>query len=90
MWFRDLLKEFFSIVRALVRLFLVTLVFIFDGINSVVFSRREICDYDYLYTYQNVDLDKISYMDRLKSQVDGDAEIEEGYTEEGFDEDEQS
>jgi len=79
MWFKDFLKELFSICRALIRLILVTIIFFIDGVHCVVFARREICDYDYLYTYQNVDQDKLAYIDRLQSQVDGEVDMEEGF-----------
>jgi hypothetical protein len=69
---KENLKPLLSTLKAIARLCLVSHLFFIDGLKQVIFERREIVDYDYIFTYLSDDEDKISYIDKLNENVYGD------------------
>lgn len=67
---KEFFKQVFSFFRALARLVLLTIIFFIDGFHNVLFARREICDYEYIFNYLSADEDKISYIEKLNGHID--------------------
>lgn len=70
MFLTHILKTVFGIIRALLRLALVTILFVLKGLNDIIFSNREIVDFEFVYDYLAHDMDKLAYVDKLNSNVD--------------------
>lgn len=76
------IKEFFKnllgVVRAIIRLFLVTITFFLSGLNNVLFSGREVCGFSFNFDILSQDVEKISYLQKLDLQLEEGMEEEDG------------
>ena len=89
MGFSEYVKDFLSVVRALFRFVFITIIFIVDGLQNIIFTRREINDFEFYYGYLKSDVDKMSYIEKLNNTVsDGeDDSLIEAFSEDEEDED---
>jgi hypothetical protein len=75
--FKLFLSNLLGTIKATLRLLLLTINFLLAGLNYVWFAGREIADFDFVFDYLSQDIDKLTYIDKLNSQI-GDFEDEEG------------
>ena len=77
---RGFLKNVFGLIKAILRLILLTIDFFLCGLNNVLFAGREIADFEFVFDLLSQDIDKLNYIDKLNAQMMGSEEIleEEG------------
>lgn len=65
------LKRFFSTLRSVIRIFVLTVLFFIDGLQKVIFDGMEIIRFEYLVKPLGVDEDKLAYIDKLNNLIEG-------------------
>ncbi len=87
---KSFLLSTLSVIRALLRLLLVTIIFFLEGINSVIFQKSEVSGFVLNCTYQKEDEDRIAYLEKLNNTlVNGDTQDYLDELEDGEDEGEE-
>ncbi len=67
------MKEFFkkalSVLRALIRLYCVSFLFVLDGSQKIIFDNFEIYSFEFLTKPLSVDDDRIAYLEKLDNML---------------------
>ena len=76
------ISNLISTIRALLRLTLLTIGFFISGLNNILFSGRQVAGYGFIFDYLSQDVDKITYIEKLNSQIEEPTEVE--YAEDAY------
>ena len=75
---KEFLKSTLGIIKAVLRLTLLTFTFFLDGFNKIVFGGTEIAGYTFIFDFLSQDIDKLCLIDKLNAQIEINIEDPEG------------